>query len=207
MALATQAQLERHLQIDVTAEPDPVVAEYLAQAQAACEAWAHQPLEYTAAISESFEVDQVGEAWHILDRFPVTAAPTVVEDTVTLTETTDFLWYEDGRLWRIFGERDGAWSTKPGGVVVTYNAGFGTGAPSPYDSVPVDLSLAIVVYAAALFRHGAAYAAQGPVPVSQIALDGSDTIQYAVNSKPIDDVPLLSPRSKQLLGPYMRRFM
>ncbi len=205
--LATETQLETHLQTTFTTAEEAFVVDYLAQAQAACEAWCHQPLEYTASISETFEVDQTGEAWHVLDRFPVTAAPTIVEDTVTLTVTTDFLWYSDGRLWRIFGERDGAWSTKPGGVVVTYDAGYGTGAPSPYDSTPEDLELAIIVYAAALFRHGAAYAAQGPVPVSQVALDGSDTIQYAVNSKPVGDAPLLSPRSKQLLGPYMRRLM
>jgi len=200
--LATLTQLEKHLQTDLGADTDGYVAEYLAQAQAACESYCRQPLEWAASIVDTFE--DAG-TWHQLSQFPVTGVTSIVEDTYTLTVTDEYLWYSDGRLRRVAGSVDWRWTTNPNGVVVTFDAGYGTGAP--VETIPPDLSLAIVTYAAALFRHGAAYAADGAKPIKSITLEGSDTIQYAVASEPLTEQPLLGQRSKQLLGPYMRRIM
>lgn len=202
--LITQADLEKHLQIDVTAEPDAVVTQYIAQAQAAAEAWCKQPLEH-ATVTEIFEVDQ-WEQWHVTDRFPITAVTSITEDDTLLTVTDEYLFYQDGRLRRVSGTQDSSWSMLPNGVTVVYTAGYGTGAPDPFDTVPNDLILGIVTICGDLFRFGARYAAHGAVPIKSVQLEGSDTITYAVEADSRQPGEL-TDAAKNLLAPFVRRRM
>lgn len=194
--LITQTDLEKHLQINFGTDPDPIITDYLAQAQAACEAWCRQPLEHTAGIETVLSADQSGIVWLDLPRFPITAVTSIVENSATV-DTGTYSWYPDGRI-----RRDTSWTTTRDGITVTYDAGYGTGATAPYDTVPADLVLAIVSYAADLFRNGATFAAQGPVAISQISLEGSDSITYATTAS---GAVLLSDRTRQLLAPYQLR--
>ncbi len=204
MALITQADLEKHLQIDVTSEPDAIVTQYIAQAQAVAEGWCNQPLEH-ASVTEIFEVDQ-WESWYVTDRFPITAVTSVTEDSTVLTVDTQYKSYEDGRLRRLNGTQDSSWSMLPNGVTVIYTAGYGSGAPSGFTTVPPDLVLAIVTICGDLFRYGAVYAAQGAVPIKSVQLEGSDTITYAVETDRRQSGEL-SKAVKNLLSPYVRRLM
>ncbi len=204
MALITQADLETYLQIDITDEPDARVTEYIAQAQAAAEAWCNQPLEH-ASVTEIFEVDQ-WEQWHVLARFPVTAITSVTEDDTVLTVTDEYLTYEDGRLRRVNGVLDSSWSMYPNGVTVVYTAGYGAAAPAGFTDTPDDLVLAIVTICGDLFRYGAAYAAQGAIPIKSVQLEGSDMIAYAVETDRRQPGELTAA-VKTLLSPYMRRLM
>lgn len=203
MALITQANLEKHLQITFGTDPDPVVAELIGQAQAAAEAWCRQPLEYAATVTETFEATQP-DAWHVVERFPVTAVTSVTETGTVLTVTDQYVWYDDGRLRRVNGDSDASWAMTVDAVTVVYAAGYGTGAPAPYDTVPQDLVLGIVHIAAALFRNGVAFAKDGAVPVKSITLDGSDSLEFAVDP-PGSEPPFISGTSKTLLAPYRRR--
>lgn len=204
MALITQADLEKYLQIEITEVPDATVTQYIAQAQAAAEKWCKQPLEH-AIVTEVFEVDQ-WEQWYVTDRFPITAVISITEDDELLTVTDQYRVYEDGRLRRVNGALDSSWSIFPDAVTVVYTAGYGTGAPSPFDTVPDDLVLGIVTICGDLFRYGAAYAAQGAIPIKSIQLEGSDTITYAVETDPRQPGEL-SDAVKTLLSPYVRRKM
>lgn len=204
MALITQGDLEVYLQIDITDEPDAQVTQYIAQAQAAAEAWCQQPLEH-ATVTEIFEVDQ-WEQWHVTDRFPITAVTSITEDDTVLTVDDDYKVYEDGRLRRVSGVRDSSWSMLPNGVTVVYTAGYGDGAPSGFITVPADLVLGIVTICGDLFRYGAAYAAQGSIPIKSVQLDGSDTIVYAVETDRRQPGELTAA-VKTLLSPYVRRKM
>ncbi len=204
MALITQQNLERLLQIDVTDDADPVVAEYLAAAQAVAEGWCDQPLEHDT-VTEIFEVDQ-WEQWYVTDRFPITAVTSITEDSTLLTVGDDYKFYEDGRLRRLNGVQDSSWSMYPNGVTVVYTAGYGAGAPSGFTTVPPDLVRAITQICADMWQYGAAYAAQGAVPISSVQLEGSDTMQFVVAKHPIQPGEL-SPAVKTMLSPYVRRRM
>lgn len=207
MALITQANLEKHLQINFGNNPDPVVAELIDQSQGAVEGYCRQPLEYDAAIIETFEVDQY-EPWHVLDRFPISGVTSVVEDGTALDDPDDYRWHSVGTIRRVSGVEERSWSRNVDAVVVTYAAGYGGAAPVPFDMTPADLVLAIVTVCGDLFNLGAESAAQGPVAVKAIALDGSDSIEYAVDEASARAaIPYISAKAKQLLAPYVRRTM
>lgn len=212
MTLATQADVEKLLQVDFGADPDDSVAQYLAQADAAIANYCGQKLAWEAGLVEAFDGPD-NTNWYVLPRFPVTGITSVVEDDDTLTVTDEYLWEEDGRVRRMNGELAWHWSRYPDANVVTYDAGYGTGAPSPYDDVPDDLVLVAAGYAAALFKHGAQWAAHGVEgPVKSVALQGSDTITYdnSAASKALADqggVPALTEGQKMLLAPYRRRLL
>ncbi len=207
MPLITQADLEKYLQIDVTNEPDDVVTQYIAQAQATADNYCHQPLEYSS-VTEIFESDQPS-AWRVLERFPISAVASVTEDGILLT-SDDYLWYADGRVRRVTGSGvgrfDRTWSMYPNAVTVVYGAGYGAGATAPYDVTPDDLILGIVTICGDLWRYGAQYAAQGSVPIKSVTLSGSDTITYAVGMDQRQPGEL-SQAVKMLLAPYVRRRM
>jgi len=204
MPLITQADLEKHLQIDVTNEPDAVVTQYIEQAQATADNWCQQPLEY-GTVTEIFDADQPS-AWRVLNRFPISTVTSVTENDILLTEDDDYLWYADGRIRRVAGTVERSWSGLPDATTVVYTAGYGAGATAPFDTPPDDLILGIVTICGDLWRYGAQYAAQGAVPVKSVTLTGSDTITYATE---VDQRQpgQLSQAVKLLLAPYMRRHL
>ncbi len=204
MALATISDLQAHLATTFTGDDvGRVTDEWLPQAQATAEGWCNQPLEH-ASVTEIFEVDQ-WESWYVTDRFPITAVTSITEDDTVLTVDTQYKSYEDGRLRRLNGTQDSSWSLLPDGVTVVYTAGYGSGAPSPFTTVPPDLVLAICSIAADAVERAGIFGL-GSVPIKQIQLEGSDTLTYAVDTDPRKPGEL-SKAVKSLLSPYVRRLM
>lgn len=201
MALITQSDVEAHLGLAAGSLDGTEIDLWILQAQSIAEQYCHQPLEESQGIVETFEVDQ-WEPWHRLARFPVTAVDSVVEDTVTLTETTDYLWYDDGRIRRVRNSDDASWSRYVAGVVVTYDAGYTSG------TVPEGLKLALESIAADLYRAALQHAAVGESgPVKQVSLDGSDSITWQDSTDWAVTAVKLTDGQKQLLSPYRRRPM
>jgi hypothetical protein len=204
MALVTQANLEKHLQVVFDNQPlDPVVSEYLTQAQAIADAICRQPLEEETGIVETFEVDQP-DAWFVLSRFPVSQVSAVAVDGTALG-TDEFRSYTDGRIRRLVsgGGYDTSWSYLIDGNSVTYDAGYGGAI-----AAPDDLVLGITIIAAQLFRNGARYAADGAKGVKSVRLEGSDQIEFALPEPDVLAEGFIVPtRATTILAPYMRRKM
>lgn len=177
MALCVQADIEKRLQWDITAEPDPVVASLIADAQALIEAEVGRPLE-SASRSETFD----GGRWSLfLSYWPVSAVATVNEGGTLLTAITDYLWYPTGKLIRAFSGWQGYWrGGQPQSIVVAYTGGY---LPGSKELEHLGSICAEVV--ARAFRKGAANAA---VPagatgaIQSVSLEGSDSVTYASDS-------------------------
>ena len=195
MPLCTQDDVEKLLQIDFGANPDDTVTQYIAQADALVTAYCGQSLESASGIEETLEAEQ-DQAYLVLGRFPVTAVASVVEDGTTLVVTDEYVWYEDGRLRRMYGDYAGSWSMLPNSIVVTYTAGYVT--------IPADVTLAAATLAADLFRQGAAFSAHGVNPVKSVALSGSDTITYDVSAVGQEPVTVRGAVAA-ILAPYRKR--
>lgn len=208
VALITQQDLEVYLQIDFDDPADATVAALIAQAQDAADSYCNQPLEEQADIAYSFEVDQP-EAWHVLPRFPVSAAA-VTEDGTALLAGTDYRLYQDGRLRRLQGGSwERSWTTLIDGAAVVYTAGWGVAIPAPEDLKRGITAICARFFAGIPGRSGAAFAAQGPIPLKTVELEGSDSITYAIGDfdPAADVVATVDAEAKSLLAPYMRRVM
>lgn len=176
MALCTQADVEKKLQWDITAEPEPVVTMHIADAQAMIEAEVGRPLE-SAARSDTFD----GGQWSLfLTHWPVTAVATVTEDGTALTVTTEYLWYPGGKLIRVSGGHQTWWqASKPQSIVVAYTAGYSAGSKELEHLG----SLCAEVVARA-FRKGAdnaAIPAGATGQIQSVSLEGSDSVTYATS--------------------------
>ena len=177
--LCTQADVEKKLQWDITAEPDPVVAALIADAQALIEAEVGRPLE-SATWTETFD----GRPWSIyLSNWPVTGITSVTEDGTVLTVTTDYLFYPRGKLIRVSNGYQRTWQAyKPQSLVVQYVAGYLAGT---HDSELEHLGSLCAEVVARAFRKGAASAA---IPagttgsIQSISLEGSDSVTYSTDS-------------------------
>lgn len=197
MALITQADVENALHLADDALDGTDVALWISQAQAIAEAWCRQELEYAAAVTDTFEVDG-WDPWWELDRFPVTAITSVTVDDTALTSTEYRLYPADGRIRRLSAGIEQTWSRWVDGNVVVYSAGYGSGAPSPYDTVPPNMVLGIAQIAGILRTASPST----PGAVKQVSLDGSDSITYAVKD---GESEILMPQSvKMLLGPWRK---
>lgn len=155
--IAVQADVERRLQIDVTAEPDPVITTLLTAAQGRVEGELGRPLEEATHV-ERF--DGLHAGWPRKTLFlwylPIVSITTVVEGGVTLAGT-DYLLYNDhpleGRLIRVSVGNQIEWrTTKPQGIVVTYLGGYTDG------DAPAELVDVVAWMAAYAFQIGAANA-------------------------------------------------
>lgn len=173
MALCTQADVEKKLQWDITAEPDAVVAMHIADAQAMIEAEIGRTVE-SGSRSETFD----GGRWSLfLTYWPVTAVASVTEDGTALTVTTDYLWYPTGKLIRVAGGHQTYWkATKPQSIEVDYTGGYAGGSKELEN-----LGSICAEVVARAFRKGAENA-EIPVGAGQIQsvhLEGSDSVTYA----------------------------
>lgn len=178
MALCTQADVEKRLQWDITAEPDPVVTMLIADATSLIESELRRAAESAAARVETFD----GGWWSLfLTNWPVTAVASVVEDGTTLTVTTDYKWSSSGKLIRVSGGYQIWWkTTKPDSIVVTYTGG--------YQSTTTEFNHLGAICAemvARAFRKGADSAAL-PVgasgAIASVTLAGSDSVSYTDSS-------------------------
>jgi hypothetical protein len=128
MALCTQVDVERRLQITFSDPAAPVIADLIAAAQGHIEREAGRPLE-EAAHTEVFDG---GRRLILLSNWPVSGITEVVEDGTILTGD-DFAWYPDGRLLRVAAGNPIRWRpTRRQIIAVTYTAGY---APVPADLV------------------------------------------------------------------------
>ena len=182
MAINNQLDLERLLQIDVTAEPDTTVTSYLVQAQAAAEAYCQRHFDYATAQVETFDGNGA-EAIIQVDRWPIDTVTTVVESGVTLTVDQDYILYTDrGWVMRTSGgaRQSRGWRDHRRGIVVTYDGGYVLEGGGSGAATPDDLTLAITRIAARLFKSGAGPIAGGPI--SSTTLDGIGSVGYAASS-------------------------
>lgn len=169
MTLAVQLDLEKFLQIDITAEPDAAITAYLEAASAIIESYCNRVFTEDTIAGE---VHDGGLSMVFLRRPPVTSVATVVENSITLT-AADYLFYSDGRLVRRSGVFPYVWYWKPQTVVVTYDGGF--------NPIPHDVRDVCVRIAARAFQSSAAYAATSASASSlkSVTLAGSDSVTYA----------------------------
>lgn len=183
MALTTQAAVERRLQWNIIAEPDTVVTTLIAAATAHMEAEAGRPLESATYTDQVF--DPPGGSNPIdLPNWPVTAVSAVSVEGTALTVATDVLFYPDGRLYRVSDSREVTWaSTKRQSIEVTYTGGYLTGT---HDWELDHLGSICAEVVARAFRAGAASAAVpagvGAGGITQVSLDGSDSVTFGTTS-------------------------
>lgn len=194
VTLATQADLEKFLQIDVTAEPDSAITAYLEAATAIIETYCNRT--FTSG-TVTAEVHDGGDRFVLLKRPPVTSVTTVVENGTTLA-STGYLSYQSGLLLRMAGGRPTAWYPKLATVEVTYVGG--------YTTIPFDVRDVCVRIAGRAFQAGAAFAA-APVSagaVKSVTLAGSDAVVYAdaVTGSVAVAAVQLTEEDKTTLNPY-----
>lgn len=172
--LALQVDLEKFLQIDVTAEPDAAVLAYLEAASSIIESYCGRVFTSSSVV----ETHDGGSTNIFLRQPPVSTVTSVVENGVTLAATAYLLYPEEGRLVRMSGAYPYIWYWKPRTVVVTYTGGYGTAA---LDTIPHDLRDVCVRIAARAFQAGAAFAAApaGAGAVKSVTLAGSDSVTYS----------------------------
>lgn len=160
--IATQADVEHRLQLDVTDEPDPVIETLLTAAQGHVEGELGRPLEQAEHV-ERF--DGLHAGWPrktlFLKFLPIVSITTVVEGGTSLAGS-DYLLYNDspleGRLIRVSAGNLIEWrTTKPQGIVITYQGGY------PAGEEPEDLVDVVAWMAANAFLVGTAIAAGGSV--------------------------------------------
>ncbi|HKY47513.1 MAG TPA: hypothetical protein VJQ79_05955 [Acidimicrobiia bacterium] len=175
--LCTQADVEKRLQWDITAEPDAVVTALIAAAQATIEAEVGRALE-----SDDYtEVFDGGRPAIFLTHWPVTAITTVEEDGTALTVTTEYVWYANGKVIRVSGGYQRLWKTwKIQAIEVDYTGGYLAGT---HDSELAHLGSICAEVVARAFRLGAANAAT-PAGVTvggvqSVTVEGQGSITYA----------------------------
>lgn len=174
MALTTQAEVEKRLQWDITAEPDAVVTSLIAAATGLIEGEIGREVE-SDDYTESYDADMNPI---LLDHWPVTAVATVTEDG---TATTDYVFYDDGRLFRTSNGYVSRWRTrKLKSISVTYTGGYLVGT---HDSELAHIGSIATEVVARAFRSGAASATApagvGLGGIASVSLAGSDSVTYS----------------------------
>lgn len=204
--LATQQDVENRLQITFDDDPDPVIADLIASAQAHVETYVGRRLE-SAEYTERYEGIAPGV---LLDHWPVTEVDSVSVDGTPLVVADEVSWYSWGRLYRIGtdGIADGyprTWgSLLPQPVEVVYTAGYLTGT---HDFELKHLSSVCTEMIARAFRQAQEWVERPSGGVQSIALSGSDSITYAtgagtVPAEVVGQFLSLSPAEKSELDGY-----
>lgn len=196
--LATQLDLEKYGHIDITAEPDASITARLESASAIIESYCGRTFT-SSTITAEIHDGRTFEIW--LRQPPVTAVTTVVENAVTLTPVTEYIWYPDGRLIRMTATTPiypTWWYNALQTVAVTYVGG--------YNPVPFDVRLVCVRIAERAFKAAAAWseAPAGAGAIRSITLAGSDSVTYAdaVTQGVATTAAPLTDEDKEILNPY-----
>ena len=182
MTLCTQADVEKRLQWDVTAEPDAVVAGLITAAQALIETEVGRTVE-SAARTETY--DPPARSTLYLAHWPVTAVATVTEDGTGLAADDDYIISQEGdALIRVSGGYDTYWrTTKRQSIVVEYTGGF---LSPDHDRQLEHLGSLCTEVVARAFYRGAKTAAAGAndalAVIQSVSLEGSDSVSYATDS-------------------------
>jgi hypothetical protein len=197
MTLCIQADVERFLQIDVSAEPEPQVTYLIENAGAQIESYLDRKIEQ-ANFTDVIDGD-LGSMIR-LKQWPVTLPlTTVVEDGITLTEDVDYVAHGDGRVYRGTDRHSLGWARGRKIITVTYEAG--------YLVVPFEIRDVCARMVARAFQAGAAYAnaPAGAESIKSLSLEGSDSIEYtdAVRDVAVAAMPML-PEEMMMVGRYKR---
>ncbi len=124
----------------------------------------------------------------------------VEEDGVTLVEGTDYVAYEDGRVYRGTKTFKSRWRGGMRAVDFDYTGGY-----SPVPDLIRDVCARMVARA---FQAGAAYANTpvGAEGIKRISLEGSDSVEYtAAVSDVTKTAVILNDEEKQSLNFYRRQ--
>ncbi len=200
MALCVQLDVEKFLQADVTAEPEAQVTYLIENAGAQVEAYLDRTVEEQTVVTELH--DGNGDYLIRLAHWPVTLPLTLVEeDGVALIEGTDYVAYEDGRVYRGTKTFKSRWRGGLRAVDFDYTGGYA--APIPF--VIRDVCARMVARA---FQAGSAYANTpvGAEGIKRISLEGSDSVEYtAAVSDVTRTAVILNDEEKQSLNFYRRQ--
>lgn len=194
MALTTQAEVEKYLQIDVAAEPSPVVDFAIESAQAVIERWCDRLFEDTTYTDEAHDG---GHQLVFARQWPVTAITGITEDGVAVP-SNEYVWYSDGRIYRTYAddsETFNRWASGRQNVLVSYQAGYAT--------VPYDLRLIATAIAARIFKQGAEWANGVEPGVTKESIGDYRATYVAAREVAPEEVML--PIERKLLGSYVRR--
>lgn len=198
MALSTQADLEKFLQIDVAAEPEPVVTWAIESADAVIAQLTDRLLEEGTYTDEEYDGGNGRQSILFLRQWPVTAIASITEDGEALVEGDDYTWYPDGRVYRHMAAEPQhriGWSDGRQNILVTYTAG--------YSAIPNDLRLISTAIAARIFRMGAEWA-NGVEPGVTRETIGDYRATY-VSAREVAPEEVVMPIEQRLLGRYKRR--
>lgn len=199
MTLCVQGDVEKFIQIDVTAEPEAQVTYLIENASALIETYLDRIIEEGAVTNELHDGDR-GNLIR-LKQWPVTIPlTTVIEDGITLVEDTDYVAYGDGRVYRGSNNIFANWGWGRKIIDITYTAG--------YSPVPFDIRDVCARMVARAFQAGEAYAnaPTGASGIKSISLADSDSIEYrdAVADVAMAAMPML-PEEEKALSRYRRR--
>ncbi len=215
MTLALQIHVERFLQVDVGAEPDPVVSQLLETASGLVEAFVGRPLELA-----SYDEDHTSPAGAIvvLRNGPVdiTVNPVVVTINATatvLTPDTEYIVKPAlGHIIRVTADGIPHWwearAGRQNAINVTYDAGFDFTADPllhRYAQVARDVTIRSV---GRVFQAAAASASVpvGALAIKSISLAGSDSVTYRDSVASVADTAIqLTDADKASLRVLQRR--
>lgn len=171
MALCTQADVEKFLQIAFGVMPEDV-ATYLIEG---ADGLIFDELGYDPqAQAGEVEIHDPSHTFDLWVRRPPIGAVTEIQIDGTVLPATAYTVYlenedKSGLIRRFDGNR---WSSKLRGIQVTYDAGW--------TIVPFPLRDASVKIVARAFEKGVAFAADGHTPgVTSVSLAGSDSISWS----------------------------
>lgn len=214
MSFATQGDLEKFLQIDVTNEPDAAVTMLLENATGIIKSYVQRDLEETVYTTELYDTPEGHKLF--LKEWPVTDVAALLEDGTALTVSDDYLIYTDlGMIARVSAAsrpRDWRPANKLQAISVTYTAGYDFTTDPLVEKEAVVAKDTCTRIVARVFEAAAAYA---NVPVSaslikSIHLEGSDTVTYrdSTNTGGGSGVTLAAPQltesDKSALDPLRR---
>ena len=195
MPLCTQTDVEQRLQIDFTSPTDPVAASLIAAATGHINRIAGFTLEETVYTNVDF--DPPRGSGLLLPERPLTAIASVTEDGTALIVDTDYVFYDWGAILRVSSGYPRTWATtKAKSIRITYTAGWA--------SVPDDLVDVCSRAAARAFQSGAAYAVTPAEAgaVTQIDLEGSDSVSYADTANDVTAAVALTEDEKDVVRSY-----
>lgn len=212
MALCTQGDVEKFLQIDVSAEPDAAVTMLIENGEALIKTYLDRDvLESATVTAETLDPPLRYERLYLRE-WPVTAVASLTEEGTALVEDTDYVVLARyGTLYRTTSSgtlKNWKWR-KPQSIVTTYTAGYA--ADSRELHALRDVCTRVV---ARCFQAASAYAnaPAGASAIRSVGLQGSDNVSYkgSAEKDALVDVTSvavqLTDQDKAALTPYTRQW-
>jgi len=216
MAFSTATDVEAYTQIDFDSDLEShLTTNIIPFVDAAINQYVGYDLSYGTK-TETFTGDQTKEIF--LRHLPVWSITSVVEDDYTLTEgnTSDFVFYDSGRLRRL-GKR---WSyAREQNIVVTYVSGYTAFGGGVDTDLPIQIKMVSSRAAARMLEATLSVSSQqDPGEISAQGASTSGNFNLAVSERIGDyaadytigldalSVSPLSSSDMQLLSPYRKNY-